>query len=207
MIQWFMPHDRVNDCRLNRRLLLIDLRLSSEEVVNDVDSILNLFDKLIDMHSQELREVNEKIHYIRRERLKGNSLASGSISGKEKLFADLEFETLSVKKHATGSEIERLISASEVIGQDRLLEYREDFEKLNPKNQWRGKFIFYLFRRFISILVEDRNSDSPRYFSKGRGKVSLNVTEDSFIRTLALMCTLPECLIDFVKNIPNQKLC
>lgn len=189
-----------------RKLLLTDLKLSDGDLVGDLDRILVLFDNFIELHSKELKEVNEKIYFIRQEKLKGNILTNGSIDNNEKLFADLDFNTLLIEKKATGNQIEKLISANILINHTNLAPYKNDFENLIPKDQWRGKFIYYLFKKFIAILVEDRNSDNSKYFSKGKGKISLNTKDDSFIRTLALLCTLPQCLIEFINDIQNKKL-
>lgn len=189
-----------------KNLLLAEFRLGNAESIADVDRLLLMFDRLCEQHAEALSEVNEIIHCVRRESLKGVSLASGSISDQLKKFADIDAGTLAVTKVATGNAIEKLVALTAPVPAATLAAYKGTFSQLVPKTHWRGKFLYFLFRRFLAVLIEDRNGNVPKYFSKGGGKVSLDTATNSLIRVLAAGCIIPTCLRAFIANIPANKI-
>jgi hypothetical protein len=189
-----------------RNILLAEFKLGDADSIQDIDRILLQFDKIMEQHAAALAEANELIHCVRQEALKSNLLTTGSISDQPKKFADIDAETLTVTKNASGKAIEELITIQTPIPEVLLNQYKEDFSALAPNTSWRGKFLYFLFRRFVFFLVEDKNKNTPKYFSKGGGRISLDTATDSFIRVLAAGCVIPECLKQFVVGIPTHKL-
>lgn len=189
-----------------KNVLLAEFKLGEADTVPDVDQAMRLFDTLLEQHAQALQEANELIHCVRQESMKGSLLTSGSISDQPRKFADIDSESLAVVKNAGGDDVKALIAIAVPISTELLDSYREKFSALSPSANWRGKFLYFLFRRFIAILVEDRNSAVPKQFSKGGGKVSLDTSTDGLIRVLAAGCVVPVCLKDFIAGIPANKL-
>ena len=189
-----------------QKLLLTRFKLAEEETINDIDSVLNKFDVLLTQHHEALAEANRLIHFVRKKSLSGERYTSGSINSSLSKFAELEPSDLTVKKIATGNELLALLSICREIDALAFDELLNEFESLNPHTQWRGKFLYYLFRRFVGILVEDRNSKTPSFFSKGGGKVSLDTSPNSFIGTLASLCEIPDCLRRFMDNVQAEQL-
>ena len=79
------------------------------------------------------------------------------------------------------------------------LEKKKIFIKLDPLKDWRGKFFYSFFVKFLSVLKEDRINKNPIYFKKYK-KVNFNPHSD-IIRTLASISEAPECLKKFISNL------
>ncbi|MBU9438726.1 DUF4435 domain-containing protein [Burkholderia multivorans] len=184
-----------------RYLLLSRFKLADVETFDDVDRILGKFDDLLVQHEIALAEANRVIHFVRKRSLDGEKYTSGSISEVCSKFADVEQTDLSVKQLATGNALLDLISVCRPIDAAEFEKLKDEFQSLNSATEWRGKFLFYLFRRFVSILHEDRNSKNPRFFSRGGGKISMDTSTNSLIGTLASLCEIPGCLRDFMSNV------
>lgn len=184
-----------------RQLLLTRFKLADAETFDDVDRILGKFDELLTQHEIALAEANRIIHFVRKRSLAGEKYTSGSISENCSKFADVDHADLSVKQQATGNALLELIAVCRTIDATEFEKLENEFCSLNSVTEWRGKFLFYLFRRFVSILSEDRNSKAPLFFSKGGGKISLDTSANSFIGTLASLCEIPDCLRDFMGNV------
>lgn len=184
-----------------RQLLLSRFKLGDADTFDDVDHILGKFDDLLEQHENALAEANRLIHFVRKRSLAGEKYTSGSISESLSKFADVDHTDLSVKKLATGNALLDLISVFREIDATEFDRLENEFQSLNAVMEWRGKFLYYLFRRFVSILIEDRNSKTPRFFSRGSGKVSLDTSSNSFIGVLASLCEIPDCLCNFMGNL------
>lgn len=188
-----------------QKLLLTRFKLAEEETINDIKSVLEKFETLLEQHQEAFAEANRLIHFVRKKSLSGEKYTSGSINDSLSKFADLESADLTVKKIATGNDLLALLSICREIDALEFDKLLNEFQTLNPQTQWRGKFLYYLFRRFVGILVEDRNSKTPSFFSKGGGKVSLDTSPNSFIGTLASLCEIPDCLRNFM-NVHAEQL-
>lgn len=184
--------------RALRHLLLTQFRLINSDGIGDVEGIMARYDTLIEQHKIELKDANRIIHFIRSRRLAGEKYTDGSISSVPWKFADLDRATLTVKKTASGNQLNELVSLCKPIEPAKLQELSANFESLDSHRDWRGKFVFYLFRQFVGALVEDRNNKTPRYFSSGSGRVSLDTSTNSFFGLLSSVCDIPPCLSDFL---------
>jgi hypothetical protein len=180
--------------------------MSDADHIEDVKRATAAFDALLSQHQNALEEANQLIHHVRTKSLKGEILTSGSISDQCQKFADFDLNTRQVVKLASGVDLEKLISLTNQVPLDEIRKSHAEFEKIDPAKNWRGKFLFFLYRRFLGFLIEDRNKKTPSFFTKGNGKVSMSVTTDSIIRTLASVCTIPPCMNSFINEIPKRKL-
>jgi len=197
----------ISSCESLRSLLLAEFKLGDAQTIGDVDQIVSLFGEFLRQHQIELYEANRLIYCIRQEAQRGNSLAGGSISDQPRKFAEFDAASFRIKKQATGSALLPLVSVAPNITSETIASYDLEFNQIDPATRWRGKFIYYLFKRFLATLLEDRNSKaSPKYFSKGGGGISLDTSTDSLIRVLTSGCTLPECLKSFINQIPARRL-
>jgi len=187
-----------------RQLLLSRFKLADADTFDDVDLILGKFDVLLRQHENALAEANRIIHFVRKRSLAGEKYTSGSISESLSKFADIDHTDLSVRQVATGNALLDLISVCKAIDATEFDKLKNEFQSLDSVTEWRGKFLYYLFRRFVSILSEDRNSKTPRFFSKGNGKVSLDTSPHSFIGVLASLCEIPDCLCSFMGSLRSM---
>lgn len=74
-----------------------------------------------------------------------------------------------------------------------------DFTQLDPTSNWRGKFWLAYFRKFLTLLKDDRCSATPSVFRQ-QAKVRFDPNGE-IIRSLALLCEIPQCLVTFVQSI------
>lgn len=186
-----------------RNILLTQFRLSDGEMFDDIERILSIYDELLKQHETALYEANRLIHFVRYKSLSGEKYTSGSISDVCSKFAEVDHKDGSVKQTGAGDELLKLISISKPIDSIEFESLRKSFDSLDPAQEWRGKFLLYIFRKFIFILVEDRNSKSPNFFSKGGGKISLDTSSNSFLVTLSSSCEVPDCLRAFIDNFES----
>lgn len=71
----------------------------------------------------------------------------------------------------------------------------------NERHQrFRGKFQAYFFRVYLSRLLQDANSNSPRLFS-GRRHISFNVSDANFLSELCQYADTPSCLREFLAAV------
>ncbi|WP_426318888.1 DUF4435 domain-containing protein [Pseudoduganella sp. R-43] len=184
-----------------RRLMNAEFGLGTAELIDDRTRIIALFDEFLEQHANELKEVNRLLHCVRKESLAGISLTAGSIDENSEKFATVDANSLRIIKKASGQALFDLLKVKEDVPAEHVGRYDEDFLKLNPSLNWRGKFLFFLFRRFIAVLIEDRNSAQPKFFTVGKGKISFDTKQDSLVRILSSTCNIPECLDKFVESI------
>jgi len=182
-----------------RALLVSDFRLGTAECVGDIKRVLEKFEKLIADHAKELEEVNSLLYWIRKKESSGIRVLQTSIDPNEPKYATLRSNDLSVKKQASRAELASLLKLNVDLEDVVLAETSAEFKLLVPKRDWRGKFIFHLLCKFISVLVEDRNCQISIHFSQGKGKVSLDTSGRGLIRALALACEIPVCLKEFAR--------
>ncbi|WP_079436279.1 DUF4435 domain-containing protein [Zoogloea sp. LCSB751] len=187
-----------------RNILLTQFKLSDAETFDDVDRILSLFDNLLQQHKNALYEANRLIHFVRKKSLEGEKLTSGSISEAPSKSVEVKHKDASVQQTASGQELLKLISISTPIDPKDFDGLKSDFDSLDSTREWRGKFLFYTFQRFISILIEDRNSKAPNFFSKGGGKISIDTKSSSLLAMLSASCEIPDCLRKFTLNIESE---
>lgn len=76
------------------------------------------------------------------------------------------------------------------------------FDQCDPKSEYRGKFAFLFFSRWLELLAKDRNSDSPVLF-KSAPKTNATASGQLTIDSLASKSSVPETFKDFVANITN----
>ena len=95
----------------------------------------------------------------------------------------------------SGNDYFDLIGWPETLPRD-FSEIEESFSKIDPHLQWRGKFIYDLFIKFLHVIKIDRTKDDPRYFVKKQGvKFDPN---GEIIRTLASLSEIPGTLTKFL---------
>jgi hypothetical protein len=189
-----------------KRILLADFKMSDADFMDDVEKALLKFDDFLVQHGSALEEANRLIHHVRLESMNGRKLVNGSICDQHSKFCDVDPNSFDVVKRATGIELAKLIGIKDSIVHSEIENKGYLFDQLDPAKNWRGKFIFHLYRKLLSFMIEDRNAKHPSFFSKGSGKISASIETDSIIRTLASVCVIPACLVEFVREISSRKL-
>lgn len=156
-----------------------------------VQTINELFDHFLAAFFEIMRPANQAIFYARTRDVKLKNI--------EDRIGEYFLLTLD-GINATGSDQFDLIGWPEGLDRD-ISSVEADFSRLDPHMQWRGKFIFELFVRFLHQLKNDRTSDTPKLFERKAG-VKFDPNGD-VVRVLASLSTIPTSLSLFVKLFPN----
>lgn len=157
----------------------------------DIDKIISQFYRLLNSFFDEMLEANLAIFHARRKKIKLRK-----IDNRVSEYLDINFNHLS-KSEKCHYE---LIGWPDNERKD-IQESKPEFLTLDPKMEWRGKFIFDFFTRVLKILKDDRTSNQPKIFSRKSGvKYDPN---GEIIRSLTTLSKTPETLERFIKGIPE----
>jgi hypothetical protein len=167
-------------------LLQSEFKCCADEDDGAVKRVSALYDEFLTVFFEIMRPVNQAIFYARTHDVKLKNI--------EDRIGEYFLFTLDsiADKH---SDHFNLIGWPADIARD-ISSVEEVFSKMDPRMDWRGKFIFELFVKFLHHLKNDRTSDAPKLFSK---KVGVKFDPNGeIIRSLASLSTIPPSLTAFV---------
>ncbi|WP_122267430.1 DUF4435 domain-containing protein [Pseudomonas syringae] len=171
-------------------LLNSEFKCCPEDEVS-VKGLNVLFDEFLSAFFEIMRPVNQAIFYARMHDVKLTNIEDRI--GEYFLFT---LDSITDKK----SDYFKLIGWPADLGKD-ISSVEHAFSKMDPHMQWRGKFIFELFIKFLHQLKCDRTSDNPKRFVKKAGvKFDPN---GEIIRSLASLSTIPTSLSAFVAQFQD----
>lgn len=172
-------------------LLNSEFKCCSDEDEDAVRGVNALFDEFLAAFFEIMRPVNQAIYYARTHDVKLKNIEDRI--GEYFLFTlDSIIDKNSDYFNLIGWPADLARDVSSVEGA---------FSKMDPHMQWRGKFIFELFVKFLHQLKNDRTSDSPKFFAKKAGvKFDPN---GEIIRSLASLSTIPPSLSAFVAQFQS----
>ncbi|RYH54306.1 MAG: DUF4435 domain-containing protein [Alcaligenaceae bacterium] len=189
-----------------RSLLNLEFKLYEEGLHNDLEPILELYSNALTDFFQKIRNVNRLIFFGRTKSREISNCEIRTIEDSSDRFFKFNRNTFLTTSECDGEKIKDLVVFDADFDLQAVDAIDADFEKLDPSNQWRGKFHFSFFNQFLSALVEDRNSANPKYFTKGKGRIRLNLATDSAFRLLSTACEVPPCLRAFFSELPKGAL-
>lgn len=174
------------DARILSSLLNSEFKCCADQDEDTVKNVNALFDEFLAAFFDIMRPVNRAIFYARTHNVKLTNI--------EDRIGEYFLFTL---EHITDKKANYFDLIGWPTGLDQDVSSVESiFSKMDPHMQWRGKFIFELFVKFLGQLKNDRTSDAPRIFPKKAGvKFDPN---GEIIRTLASLSTIPPSLSAFV---------
>lgn len=173
-----------------KELLIGEYHCNDHHAMEDITKINGLYRSRLNEFTSVMKKTNQLIHYIRVQDIKINSINVDVF----KKIAKVSLEEVSCLSH----DCWKHIGLSSDISNDCLNITKKEFDKLDPVKNWRGKFLYGFFIKFLSLLKEDRGQKKPKYF-KERKNIDFNPTGD-IIRTLASMMEIPICLKSFVED-------
>lgn len=189
-----------------QRLLELDFKLYEDALYDDLIKISNLFEAVIKEYESALRETNQLIHFGRTISYSTCNSKITSIEESSTKFFRFHAEDFKVTSTHQGNDLKRLVKFDIDFDISNVAHSQNAFNKLSPLTDWRGKFLLAVFCQFIQALVEDRNSSNPKVFSKGKGKIKLNLNSTSPFRILSPICHLPDCLTKFLTSLPSNAM-
>lgn len=169
-------------------LLRAEYRCHDEYAAQDVAVIGKLFEDRVSEFISCMRDVNCWLHSAR---------TQGIILGemKDDIEKYLRISLKAITTNAQAGELQVLIGYASAPDVTKLTASLPAFEALDPMKDWRGKFWFAFFRKFLKLLKDDRGTKNPQYFTQKAG-MSFNADCD-IIRSLASMIAVPQCLHQF----------
>jgi hypothetical protein len=174
-----------------KMLLQGEYRCNDENGSEDISNISELYCNRLTEFIQIIKNANQIIHYARTE-----NLSCCSIDNDLKKYASINLEH--VKPAESESELWRIVGMLSEVSLDVLASREQDFISLDPIQDWRGKYYFAFFRKFLADLKDDRGSKAPKYF-KQRANMSFSPQAD-IIRPLASIVDIPQCLSIFIDS-------
>ncbi|UCZ86035.1 DUF4435 domain-containing protein [Pseudomonas sp. L5B5] len=176
------------DRKILSSLLNSEFKCCSENDEKTVTTINDLFNHFLAAFFEIMRPVNQAIFYARTHNVKLKNIEDRI--GEYFLFT---LDSITDKK----TDYFNLIGWPEETTRD-ISSIEADFSKIDPHMQWRGKFIFELFIKFLHQLKNDRTSETPKFFEKKAG-VKFDPNGD-IIRVLASLSTIPPSLSAFITS-------
>lgn len=189
-----------------KRLLELDFKLYEDALHDDMAKVMELFETVAKEYENALRETNQLIHFGR---TVSSSICNAKITSIEETstkFFRFHTEDFKITSTHQGEDLKKLVKFDSSFDISNITHSESEFNKLSPLIDWRGKFLLAVYCQFIQILVEDRNSSTPKVFSKGKGKVKLNLSSTSPFRVLGPICHLPNCLTNFLTSLPDNAM-
>ena len=172
-------------------LLLCEFKCSAAS--DEVTELKKLFNARLEEFFSAIAMANRALHYCR-----VNGVRSGSVENRINKYVNVSLD--GVDAIYTESDLERLVGFPSGKDLSCLDETSEIFDKLDPMNDWRGKYIMCFFIELLNQLQEDRNSKHPKNFKKHQ-KISFNPRTNAIFRILGSMIDPPTCLRNFVSRI------
>lgn len=189
-----------------KNLLYYEFKLHDPELLGDIDRVAEIYDDVSAKFVAEVRDINLLIYFGRTDSMRLCGASIRDIEERANRIFSLNAENLAINCNFKGDAATEIVRFTAPVSIGDAILALPRFSALEPRERWRGKFWLALVVRFLSILVEDRNSSSPRFFACGRGKIKLNLASDSVFRLLASACEIPPCMRFFFAQLPQNAL-
>ncbi len=172
-------------------LLRAEYRCHDEYASQDVEVIGKLFDDRVGEFIACMHDVNCFLHAARTQ-----GIVLASVDNDIKKYLRISLGAIAVNEQAAA--LHTLIGYASAPDEATLAASLPAFEALDPMKDWRGKFWFVFFCKFLALLKEDRGAKNPQYFTQ---KASMTFApEGDIIRSMASMIAVPQCLHQFVSK-------
>ncbi|NKE43904.1 DUF4435 domain-containing protein [Roseomonas frigidaquae] len=174
-------------------LLQGEYRCHGAEGVDDLIKIKKIFSEFIEDYKEKLGYLNQIIYYCVKNQVSVNPLD-------EVISPRLRLQNFKIKWIVDSEELLIAIPKASPLSADEIAKSRDEFEKLEPLQRWRGKILFRLFIDFLDALRTDRGTRKPQIFAE-HVKMKFNPRTDT-IRTLTTIADAPSCLTTFLRTVP-----
>lgn len=188
MTEGYSIENHLADAKILTSLLNSEFKCCTDEDEASINKVNALFDGFLEVFFVIMRPVNQAIFYARTHGVKLRN-----IEDKIGEYFLVTLDSITDKN----SDYFELIGWPEDVARD-ISSVEGVFSNMDPHMQWRGKFIFELFIKFLHQLKNDRTSDSPKFFAKKAGvKFDPN---GEVIRSLASLSAIPTSLSVFISQ-------
>lgn len=171
-------------------LLVVNFHCHAQPEIRE--RILEKFDRVYDKFLNETRDLNWRIFLQRK----------CEIHRVEKLPSRIgQIATVSLDDSTkTPIAVDKLVILQRDPVDDELDRWRPEFDELEPRKHYRGKFALLFFKRWLELLVVERNAAPSTWFGE---LANDGLTPHGYfgVEVLASRSRLPEGLADFLGNI------
>ncbi len=148
-------------------LLRNEFRCHDEHGPSDIERVGRLFEARLAEFFSVMRLANQMLHAARTQ---GITIANCEKNFEKVIHITLERVQAGMAQADIPNRMAQLVGWTSPPDDTILGPSADAFAKLDPLLEWRGKFLFDFFRKFLARLKEDRGSKTPQYFSaKGSG--------------------------------------
>ena len=119
------------------------------------------------------RDVNFRLFVARKLGIEVDTLPS-----KINLLAKVELDSVA----PSGAPLDEIVPLATEPSEEQMIERRPEFEALDPRTRYRGKYALLFFLRWVRLLIADRNDPNSHFFAalqggefKAGGEVSLDI--------------------------------
>lgn len=173
-----------------REILISTFLCIGEEEEESISKVIELYRLRINDFNRAIKAVNLKLFFARKKGLQGEP--RGIDRKLVKKFLDIDLCQIQQKTNCNDS-IDYLLGFDNIPSCNEL---EHEFEIMKPCRDWRGKFHYDFFVKFIELLASDRSSSSPTIFSRKRG-INFQAGQ-SHIQNFAIFFEIPMCLKHFL---------
>ena len=189
-----------------RALLYNEFKLHDPDLMSDVDKVTTLYEAAATTFAKEFYDVNLLIYFGRTKSIQHCGATIREIEDATNRMFSLDPSNLSIQCNFKGDSAAEAVKFTKEVKISDASIVATEFSALEPQTRWRGKYWLGLLIRIVSVLLEDRNSNTPRFFARGRGKVRMSLATDSVFRLLASACDIPPCMRQYFVQLPANAL-
>lgn len=157
--------------------------------------VLREFDRLYDRFIAVSTDVNRELHAARRLGVELEESLGASISG----FASVTLDDVQ-RLPSTSNEVIKPVRPIRAEEMDKL---SDEFEALEPRKRYRGKFALSFLLRWLELLARDRREQRADFFKGLDSEVRVRFGHLSAV-TLSSRSVPPDSFRDFFARIPRE---
>lgn len=174
-------------------LLCVELHCHGEHLVRE--DVLSRFDDIYTAFLDVTRPYNERIFLARKIGIQIKPLPTRL--GK---LAEVTLAGVTPQQEGASS----VINLEREPNQEEVNRYKSEFDTLEPKLCYRGKFALLFFLRWVNLLAEDRNAENSVLFSKAH-KSAANANGQISLDSVAAKSLPPPLFRKFIESITDAK--
>jgi hypothetical protein len=157
-------------------------------------AILDGFNKLYTDFLTAAKAINFRIFVARLLEIR----IVNNLPKKVTIFLTVELDKVTI----TDTSAESIVPLEREPTTHEIDEARGIFDRFNPVMDYRGKFAFDFFRRWVLLLAQDYQVPASRHFNAIDRTAKVRIDEMKSIGSFAAKSILPEGLSDFIRAIP-----
>ena len=179
---------------INEELLIKTLKIDFDCHAHPdiIAGVVEQFNKDLIDFLEVTKDINRRLFFVRKKGIKPSKPITEQIN---------KIASVNINNISAGSETaEQIIHLNGDICPVEFEKINEEFELLEPKGRYRGKFIYYFFVAWLAKLAEDRKSQDSVYFKDMIRECKIQ--HQSFnLELFAGRVSIPHKIKDFIMGV------